>query len=550
MMADGFDCDVLIVGAGPSGLALATELNLRGHRSILIERNERTGVQPRAKTTNVRSMTQMRRWGLAGAVRRNSSLTPDFPRDVSFTTRLFAPPVFVFHDAFCASPVRRDEFPEHAEFIPQYLVEGILADHVRSAPLCDLRFRARMVALDQDARGVTARVEGPDGTNYALRARYVAGADGARSPTRQSLGIAMQGRHEILRFTSLILRIPGLAGAPGLKQALFHWILDPAAACIIGPMDRDDLWFWGGQATPETPLEPLLDTVHRAIGRNLPVEVVARDNWVVHSLLAESYRCGRIFLLGDACHLHSPFGGHGMNLGIGDAVDLGWKLSAALDGWGDDTLLDSYEAERRQAHAAVIDSATRNAASLSETFADPLLMQTGPEAETARAAAAEAIERLKGPEFRSLGLVLGYRYAGSPALIAEDGTAPPLIEGEYRPTARPGHLLPHAWLGDGASLYDRLGPGFTLLCLGPDGVDEGGIVALTDRAVAMRIPLTVIAPDDDADAAALRDLMQARLVLVRPDQHVAWRGDRLPDSARLTDAMQGRHAAAPLSQSA
>ncbi|WP_323039221.1 FAD-dependent monooxygenase [Gemmobacter sp.] len=536
-MPDDFDADVLIVGAGPSGLALAAELELRGHRCILVERNERTGVQPRAKTTNVRSMTHLRRWRLADKVRARSPLGPDFPRDVVFTTGLFDVPIHTFHDALATRPGKRDVFPEHAEFVPQYVVEGVLADHV--AARCDLRFRTRMTGFVQDDRGVTATLTGPDGTETRLRARYLAGADGGRSRVREALGIEMQGKRDLMTFATLILRVPGLAEAPGLRRALFHWIVNPAAASVIGPMDRDDRWYWARPAAPDTPTEVLMDDARRAIGPGFDPALLARDNWVVHSLLAESYRRGRVFLLGDACHLHSPFGGHGMNLGIGDAADLGWKLSAALQGWGTDTLLDSYQTERRQAHEAVIDSATRNFASLSDHFADPRLMQTGPEADAFRAATAQEIERRKAPEFRSLGLVLGYRYTGSPAVIEEPGAAPELHVSDYRPTARPGHLLPHAWLADGASLYDRIGPGFTLLVTA--GGDAGD---LPERAAARGIPLTVVA------APGLRGAMEADFVLVRPDQHVAWRGDQLPPDDRLLDVMQGGHVAEPMRKTA
>lgn len=531
-----FDADVLIIGAGPSGLALATELDLRGHSCILVERNERTGVQPRAKTTNVRSMTQMRRWGLAPEVRRLSPLTDGFPRDVTFTTGLFEPPIFTFHDAFCAEPDRRDAFPENAEFIPQYVVEGILAEHVRSRPLCDLRFRTRMTSFTQDETGVTATVTQPDGKERELRARYMAAADGGRSKVREALGYSMQGQRDLMTFATLILRIRGLNDAPGLTRALFHWIVNPEATCNMGPMDKDDLWFWIKPAAPDTPVESLLAEVRLAIGRDFPIEVMTRDNWVVNSLMADQYRKGRVFLLGDACHLHSPFGGHGMNLGIGDAVDLGWKLSASLEGWGSETLLDSYNTERRQVHAAVIESSTRNFASLSDQFADPRLMQKGPEADAVRAATAEAVERLKSPEFRSLGLVLGYRYTDSSAIVAEPGDEPELLVSDYRPSARPGHLLPHAWLADGRSLYDRLGRGYTLLCLS-GGAETG---ALVDRAAARAIPLEVLVLDDPT----LPALMGAGMVLVRPDQHVAWRGDSLPSDSRLLDAMQGKPVAA------
>ena len=529
-MSRAFDTDVLIVGAGPAGLSLATELTMRGHRVRVIEKNDRTGIQPRAKTTNVRTMTQMRRWGLAEEVRRRSPLKPDFPRRVSFQLSPFHDPVHSFEDAFCATPRKRDEFPEHAEFIPQYVIEGILAEHVAAHPLARLEFGLKMSTFVQDAEGVTARVAARDGSHtQEIRARFIVGADGGRSTVRDVLGIGMRGKRDIAHFVTLILRMPGLIGHPDLRQALFHWIIDPDATCLVGPMEGD-LWFFGGVGTPDTRTEDLMELARRGLGRPVDMTLETRDDWVVHSLIADCYLMGRAFLAGDACHLHSPFGGHGMNLGIGDAVDLGWKLSAAVAGWGSDGLLDSYEIERRQVHLAVIESATKNVASLAEDFADPALKVGGPAGDAARARVGALIEDLKAPEFRSLGLVLGYRYGGSPAIAPAADAEPPLLVSEYRPTARPGHLAPHAWIGD-RSLYDLFGPGFTLLCL--DGT--AGTTELARAAADAGVPLRLVEPE----GVALDRLYSARFCLIRPDQHVAWRGDAIGDTEELVRLMRG-----------
>lgn len=525
------ETDVLIIGAGPSGLALATELTARGRRVHIVERNDRTGVQPRAKTTNVRTMTHMRRWGLAGEVRNRSPLAPSYPRRVLYQTGLFDPPIFSFDDAFCATPGQRDAFPEHAEFVPQYVIEGILAEHVAAQPLARLEFACELVEFEQAGSAhVSALVRRSDGTEGRIDARYIVGADGGRSTVRRQLSIGMTGTRDIASFVTLILRIPGLTDAPGLHHALFHWIVRRDASCIIGPLDQGDLWYFSRLADRGTETEDVLQIVRRAIGREVEIEVVARDNWVTHSLLAERYRDGRAFLIGDACHLHSPFGGHGMNLGIGDAVDLGWKLAAIMDGWGTESLLDSYGIERGQAHRAVIDSSTRNATFLSEQFADPALSEDGPEGEVARARAADEIEALKAPEFRSLGLVLGYRYMDSPALAPTE-PAGPVEETRYTPCAMPGHVAPHAWGADGASLYDNLGKGFSLLVMA-----EGHNPAeLRSAAARHGVPLDVLLLADPA----LRTLYGVDLALIRPDQHIAWAGNTLAAADKLVAIMRG-----------
>ncbi|RWE38309.1 MAG: FAD-dependent oxidoreductase [Mesorhizobium sp.] len=528
---DNRDADVLIIGGGPTGLALATELTMRGKRVCVVERNERTGVQPRAKTTNVRTMAHMRRWGLVPEVRRRSPLPQGFPRRVLFQHTLFANPIVSFDDSFCASPQRRDEFPEHAEFIPQYVIEGILAEKVASEPLATVMFGWELVSFAEESEGVVARVRGRDGAERELRAPYIIGADGGRSSVRRLLGIEMRGKSNLTTFATLILRIPGLIERNGLPRGLFHFIVRPDAASIIGPLDQGDVWYFSRVAQAEVPTEDILNVARRAIGCEVEIEVLARDNWVVHSLLADGYRKGRAFLAGDACHLHSPFGGHGMNLGIGDAVDLAWKLAAALGGWAGEGLLDSYAVERAQVHKAVIDSATRNVGALSENFADPILGETGPEADAARTAAAAEIRKLKTPEFHSLGLVLGYRYTNSPAIALPDREGPPLEVSRYVPDATPGHLAPHFWIDETISIYDLFGIGFTLIV----GEGQRDVSALVEDVEATGIPLKVLRLDE----ALIDRHFEAPLVLVRPDQHVAWRGNAIPESRRLIEIMRG-----------
>jgi hypothetical protein len=223
-----------------------------------------------------------------------------------------------------------------------------------------------------------------------------------------------------------------------------------------------------------------------------------------------------------------------MNLGIADGVDLGWKLGAVLRGWGGEALLDSYEAERRPVHQRVIDEAVGNYAHLSNHFVREDLEADGSAGEAARREVGGRILESKAREFKTLGVVLGYTYSGSPVVVA-DGTPPPTPSvADYRPTAHPGCLAPHLWLADGRSLYDLFGPDVTLLVTGGPGGSDVDRLAAAARARA--VPLTVIAPDDERLAA----LYGARLVLIRPDQHVAWRGDRLGrDPEEIFDILRG-----------
>ena len=263
--------------------------------------------------------------------------------------------------------------------------------------------------------------------------------------------------------------------------------------------------------------------------------------WAAHRLIADRYRERRMILAGDACHLHPPFGGYGMNLGIADGVDLGWKLAAVLRGWGGDGLLDAYEAERRPVHLRTIAEAVENYRVLSADLMKDNLEDATPEGEAARQAIGSEIVAAKTREFSTLGVVLGSRYEGSP-LVAGDGSAPPPEHyADYQPSAHPGCLAPHAWLDEHTSLYDRFGPDCTLLVLA-DGA-EPAIRAISAAADAAGMPLTLL----DVRTAGLEGLYGAALALIRPDHHVAWRGQAVADAAGLVDRIRGA-AAAPTRQ--
>jgi hypothetical protein len=268
--------------------------------------------------------------------------------------------------------------------------------------------------------------------------------------------------------------------------------------------------------------------IRERTGIDLPYEVLSADTWTAHELLADKYAEGRIFLAGDACHLHPPAGGYGMNMGVGDGVDLGWKIAATLAGWGGPDLVGSYEAERRPIHRAVLDEALANYA-IYVAPTPPEIEDDTAAAEAIRAKVGADVQATKGREFNTLGTVLGLCYAGSPLIAVEEGPAPEHDTESYVPSARAGCLAPHAWLSDGRSLYDLFGQGFTLI-VGP-AADNADVDRAVADARALGVPLSVIRPDG-IDVAAL---YEAQLTLVRPDQHVAWRGDRWkPVLARAT----------------
>lgn len=536
---EDIETQVLVVGAGPVGLSLAIELGLRGIAVTLVEQRLRTGAQPRAKTTNARSMQHMRRWGIADALRAVAPLPYDYPTDIVFATALTGRTLAVIENAFEGAKRRDPRFPEPAQWVPQYTVEKVLHERIARLPSVRLLSGTALEEFAQSASGVTATVRGiaSNGTR-TIRAEYLVGADGARSRVRSVMGAKMQGEHAFGYNYNLIMRIPELAKNPAERRAIMYWVVNPKGPGVLSPLDGNDVWAFGILLPPgvrEIPDDEVKQRVCAAIGRTVEVEILERDIWAAHRLIADRYRDRRVFLVGDACHLHPPYGGYGMNLGIADGVDLGWKLSAVLHGWGRDALLESYERERRAVHERTINEAVTNYSTLPSHLLKEDLDAETPAGERAREEIKDAIIAAKTREFKTLGVVLGSRYENSPIIVV-DGSAPPADHhANFQPSAHPGCLAPHAWLADGTSLYDHFGLGYSLLLLG----DAGAVGAdhIANAAKRAGVPLKML----DLRRADLADLYQAPLALIRPDQFVAWRGSDA-DATALVDTIRGAKA--------
>jgi 2-polyprenyl-6-methoxyphenol hydroxylase-like FAD-dependent oxidoreductase len=510
------DTPVLIAGGGPVGLALAVELGLRGIECVVVEpRPQPTRLRPRAKTLNARTMEHARRWGVAGRLRAAAPLPVSWSHDVSFCTTFLGREITRFTGVLGLAD--DGDSPERGQQLPQYVLEEVLREVAAELPTVDLRVGWRLQSLDQagpddvgmgDVDGpVHVTLLDPSGATAGVTAEYVVGADGARSVVREQIGARYVGATALRPNTGLVFRSRDLVSAVPHPPAVQTWLLNRQTPGMMGPIDRGGLWWLiafgvDGRSADFDPGR----LISGALGRELPVEVVSADPWTARMELVDRCRRGRVFLVGDAAHLNPPFGGHGLNAGIGDAVDLGWKLAAALTGWGGPALLDSYEAERRPLHRRVIDEATANMATLAPELLDDDLDRPGPDGDRARSAAASRIEQTKRAEYFSTDLVLGHRYADSPILTA----SPPLAAGRADGAA-PGGRLPHHWVSAQVSTLD--------LITGPHAIltADGELGARADRAaLAAGLPatVTVLAP------ALMREL-GAELIVVRPDQVVS-----------------------------
>jgi 2-polyprenyl-6-methoxyphenol hydroxylase-like FAD-dependent oxidoreductase len=487
-------------------------------------------------------MEQLRRWGLADRLREVAPLPVAWSQAAMFCTSLLGREITRIEGCLGLTPYRCDEYAEAGQQVPQPLVELVLREGVAACPTVTFAVGWSIAELHQDARQVTVIAADADGARHEIVADYVLGCDGAGSPTRRAIGVAFQGGTDGRPNFSMVFRSTGLAALVPHAPAIHYWVLNPATPGLVGRMNLQDTW-WAmangvsaevGNADPIRLIRSLIGD--GAESASVDIELISTDPWTARMLNASTYGVGRVFLVGDAAHLNPPWGGHGFNTAVGDAVNIGWKLAAVLAGWGGPGLLDSYEAERKPVAQQTIDLATLNMSKLSTNFADPLLSADGPEGDACRSAVAADIQAHKYGEFHSLGLVLGYHYGKSPLAVPDGTPEPPHETTVYTPTARPGSRLPHAWLPDGRSLYDLLGNDFTLLVT-DRLADPAPAVAAAGR---LGIPLRGVQLLDVGLSVEHCDLLfGSSMLLVRPDQHVAWRSS-LGAAALTPDDIFGR----------
>ncbi len=528
---------VLVVGAGPVGMALAIELARREVDCLVVDRADGNNQHPRANVVSPRSMEHFRRWGIAEAV-LDAGLPRDYPTNVIFTTRLLRREIARFsfpssNQARHADVQTLAQWPEIAwspyfkSAVGQNHLEPVLRAHLRSQPTARLQLQTELLDLTQSGAGVAARLRAADGTLVDVEADYAVGCDGARSRVRSLLEIGMQGKSSLGQNVGVYIRAPGLVERFGGGGAILYWTLAPTCMGVFIAIDGREEWVLQRHLHEHERLEDFdaAKAVRESLGADFPFEIITVQPWVPRQLVADRYRSGRVFLAGDAAHLLSPTGGFGMNTGIGDAVDLGWKLGAALAGRGGERLLDSYETERRPIAWRNAVEATDNRDHIQSSGKPPAAVEDdGAEGEAIRAALADKI-RGQRKHFAAVGIHLGYRYEGSPLVVPDGTPAPPDDPMRYDPVARPGSRAPHLWLAPGESILDRFGPEWSWLRFDAGDADD---VHLSGAARLLNLPLTVV----DIDSVAARALYAARRVLIRPDGHVAWRGDVVPTDPR------------------
>jgi 2-polyprenyl-6-methoxyphenol hydroxylase-like FAD-dependent oxidoreductase len=546
-MTRRLDTIIVVAGAGPVGMSLAIDAAMRGFDVVVLEARQ-AGDPPSAKCNTVaaRTLETFRRFGVAEQVRA-AGLPDDYPTDVIYCTsitgyeltRIAQPsrlerrlPGFLDSDWLTPEPVVR---------VSQLYLEPILLRRLEQEPRVRVLNQTLVESYEQDADGVTVFCRGADGDETVVRGRFLAGCDGGRSIVRKTMGVRLLGDAELGRTRSSLIRAPGLRALFGDRRPVWmSWVSNPRIRGTVIAIDGRDVWLvhrsLGSNHRDFDDLDfdqSIRDSL--GVGPEFGWEVINHEDWVGRRLVAERFRDGNVFLAGDAAHLWVPYAGYGMNAGVADAMSLSWAMCAVAKGWAPPSFLDAYEAERQpiteQVSRLAIGKVAQNAAALGSGSVPAVIEEHSPAGAQLRADLGERLRDINVSQFAPAGLNFGYFYDRSPIIAYDGETAPPYDMGTVTPSTVPGCRMPHLWLGPGRSVYDALGPDYTLVRFQPD-VEVAPLMRAADAA---GLPLTLL----DVDAAD-PNLFRQPLLIVRHDQIVAWRGDAMPaDPAALAARLRG-----------
>lgn len=535
---------ILIVGGGPAGLTLAADLGWRGHECLLVEELHTASDHPRATLLSARSMEFYRRWGIDDDVLA-AGLPSDYLYEIVFATRLCGHVLrkltFVSAHEFLTNAVALSATLPDANWSPYYktqigqqALEPVLRSFASSFDSVELRHGWKLLDFDDTGSGVIARLAHVDtGREETVTADYIVGCDGGRSVVRNRLGISYTGRGAIRPNVSFFFRSSEFWSASSVGRGTLYFLFSPESFGVFTAIDGRELWnyqhYFLDPAKATDKVDPYV-ALPEAMGKPFAFEVLRTTHWHHHQSVATRFRKGRAFIAGDAAHLFCPTGGMGMNTAIGDAIDLSWKISGVLEGWGGSELLDSYDTERRPVATRNTIETADNAARIDAVMRDtPSNVEDDtPAGERSRVYVAERIEAIAG-QFSTSGLALGYRYVGSPICIPDGTPEPPDRPSTVTQSTWPSCRAPHAWLLDGRSTLDLFNSGaYTLLRFGADG--SAG-EALLGEARRQSVPLQ----SRDVTEPDVAALYEKKFVLVRPDGHVAWRSDTEPDGRQATE---------------
>jgi len=568
-MTKALETDVLIAGGGPFGLMLANELGRRQIKCLLVDPKASTAFNPQANATQARTMEHFRRLGFAQEIRAQG-LPPHHPTDITYLTRfsgielarLRLPTAAAAPQAIKAmsGSWSAAELPHR---VSQKFVEVTLRQHAEKWNSNDIRYGWKLesfkdeslssnntgsVASSHPIQASIQQVNSAEPVSLDVKAKYLIGADGARSFVRHELGIAWGGETGFKRnfmggkMLAVYLKAPHFYDRNPNDRAWMYVIVNPELRAFIMSVDGVSEFAFHVQMADDAATEALTaEDAKRlfalAYGQPIDIEILSMATWLAgHALVADSFQKGHIFLGGDAVHLFTPTGGLGYNTAVEDAVNLGWKLSAVLKGQAQPALLNSYEIERKPLAIRNTGYAKQFADSIGLFDADKALEDISPEGEQARSIASDYLNGHARREFNIPGVTFGGRYIQSPLIVADGTQAPADAANTYQPSACPGGRPPHAWLPDGSSLFDHFNFEWTLLVLGKDKAQlTQDALKFSEAASQCHLDFKVLS----FDSQELLDLYEANLVLIRPDQIVAWRGAHANEVTQILKQASG-----------
>lgn len=533
------DTQVIIVGAGPVGLTLAVALGRAGVSCVLLERNEAPTGYPKMERCNARTMEIFRRLDIVDEIRA-AGLPADCPMDVFVVTSLVEEPILRLPygsvnecKADIAAHNDGTRTLEPYQLISQYTLEPLLKTIAEADSNVDVRFGNEFVRFDDHSDRVIAHVKRADGSEETISGDYLVGCDGAGSRVRKQLGFKLEGDGEMLTLWQALFRCDDLYERIPIGKGRHYHVCDDQSGFIIV---QDDTKHFTLHAVVDDASE-MPKLFEKIVAMPIEYETLFVGEWTQRLLVADHYRANRVFIAGDAAHLVIPTGGLGMNTGVGDVIDLVWKLTGTLAGWGGDKLLNSYETERRQLGIRNV-AASRRANSGRRKWRSawrPEIRDKTPEGAEIRANVAEIANHEQRKTNEILGIEAGYRYIDSPLIVAEPGEGPDPDNPDYVPTTWPGFRLPHVWLEDGSAIHDHFGPGYILLRFDGGREDLSGLIAEFEKYGA---PLEV---DTFDDAHAVDVYEGYELFLLRPDLHIVWRGNAAPENPAALAALATGH---------
>ncbi|WP_043285878.1 FAD-dependent oxidoreductase [Paraburkholderia oxyphila] len=534
---------VVVIGAGPVGLALAGDLGWRGVPCVLVERGDGAVFQPRMDMVGIRTMEFCRRWGIVDWV-ESAGYNREYSQDYAWVSQLHGGYEFGREEF----PSVKDEpkppqSPQKRERCPQNFFDPVLTRFAERSGNVDIRYKTEYLGHVEHEDSVTVSLKDTaSGGEYTVECKYLVGCDGGASKVRESLGIKMTGTPTLTYTTNAIIECEGFEKLHDKKPGYRYIFIGPEGTwSTVVAINGRNWWRFSivGDGVMRTLTEDdVAKAFRRAVGRDdFDFKIISVMPWVRRQLVADSYGTSRVLIGGDAAHLTSPTGGFGMNMGIQDSVDLGWKLQAMVQGWGGPELLKSYEIERRPVAIRNVNEATNNLKLMlaPREKLNGHVFEPGSEGDHARKEFGDAYTAMMKREWYTIGIHLGFRYEGSPIVIPDGTPEPEDTVSTYEQTARPGHRAPHVWLTSTQSTLDYFGHEFVLMRFDP-ALDADHLLS---AARGKDVPIRLV----DIDNAEARELYGAGLVLVRPDGHVAWRGDTQPDdAANVIDVVRGARA--------